>query len=66
MINLPTNTIYHQVKINKNILERIPRDKISNGIYVFTGFTSQNQKEFKEIRSKKEKKCKKKYEALEY
>jgi hypothetical protein len=27
MINLPTNTIDHQVKINKNFLARIPRDK---------------------------------------
>ena len=35
MINLPTDTIDHQVKMKKNILERIPTNKISNGIYVF-------------------------------
>ena len=43
------------------MLERIPRDKFENGIYVFT---NQNQREFKEIRSIKKKILKKRMRLL--
>ena len=61
MINLPTNTLDHQVKMNKNILERIPRDKISNEIYVITYLQIKIRK-----KRKSRKNIEKKGETLKY